>query len=154
MAPRRHGNICCVAAATEDHNRTQETDGTHTAHTHDLPKRSFTVKRTHTLYWPFKEGWPGKRHQWYKAAYSSGVCHRTHTHSIHLDWTSNIRSPIYITCRNAVVTTALTSPNDSTPSAKVMRSFAKPTWSLTQQTLIIRATVNNPTIICLVFKLD
>lgn len=36
MAPRRHGNICCVAAATEDHNRTRETDGTHT-HTHERP---------------------------------------------------------------------------------------------------------------------
>lgn len=49
MAPGRHRNICCVAAATEDHNRTQETDGTHT---HNIQKRSFTVINTHmhTLY--------------------------------------------------------------------------------------------------------
>lgn len=58
MAPRRHGNICCVAAATEDHNRTQETDGTHTrppeeelwchkhTHTHfiDLSKKGGLAK--------------------------------------------------------------------------------------------------------------
>lgn len=142
MAPRRHGNICCVASATEDHNRTQETKDT--AHTHTTSRRGASLSNTHThTLLTFQ-----RRVAWQKTSVVCGsgrfsrMSPHAQIHSIHLDWTSNIRSPIYITCRNAVVTTALTSPNYSTPSAEVVRSFAKPMWSITTQ-IAPMATVNN-----------
>lgn len=50
MAPRRHGNICCVASATEDHNRTQETKDTAHTHIHTQPPEEelHCHKHTHT----------------------------------------------------------------------------------------------------------